>query len=66
LNEAWAMASLTPAKVIGADNAKGSLAGRYLCRTGRISLFNTGEMNPRDVPAENMRAMVKAVRTYSI
>jgi uroporphyrinogen-III decarboxylase len=29
-------------------------------------LFNTGEMNPRDVPAENMRAMVKAVRTYSI
>ena len=28
-------------------------------------LFNTGEMNPRDVPVENMRAMVKAVRTYS-
>ncbi len=25
-------------------------------------LFNTGEMNPRDVPAENMRAMVQAVR----
>jgi len=38
LNEAWTMASLTPAKVIGADNAKGSLAGRYLCRTRRISL----------------------------
>ena len=25
-------------------------------------LFNTGEMNPRDVPVENMRAMVRAVR----
>ena len=25
-NETWTMASLTPAKVIGADNAKGSLA----------------------------------------
>ena len=25
-------------------------------------LFNTGEMNPRDTPAENMRAMIAAVR----
>jgi len=25
-------------------------------------LFNTGEMNPRDVPPENMRAMIAAVR----
>jgi uroporphyrinogen-III decarboxylase len=25
-------------------------------------LFNTGEMNPRDVPVANMKAMVKAVR----
>jgi len=28
-------------------------------------LFNTGEMNPRDVPPENMRAMVEAVRRAS-
>jgi uroporphyrinogen decarboxylase len=28
-------------------------------------LFNTGEMNPRDVPTENMQALVKAVRAYS-
>ena len=27
-------------------------------------LFNTGEMNPRDVPVENMRAMVRAVREF--
>ena len=25
-------------------------------------LFNTGEMNPRDVPAENMKAMIAAAR----
>jgi len=35
----------------------GSSAGGYL--------FCTGEMNPRDVPAENMRAMVEAVRRVS-
>ncbi len=28
-------------------------------------LFNTGEMNPRDVPVENMKAMVRAVRESS-
>jgi uroporphyrinogen decarboxylase len=28
-------------------------------------LFNTGEMNPRDTPEENMRAMVAAVRETS-
>lgn len=27
-------------------------------------LFNTGEMNPRDVPVENMRAMTRAVREF--
>ncbi len=27
-------------------------------------LFNTGEMNPRDTPEENMRAMIKSVRQY--
>jgi len=26
-------------------------------------LFNTGEMNPRDVPVENMRAMIASART---
>jgi len=25
-------------------------------------LFNTGEMNPRDVPPENMKAMIRAAR----
>ncbi len=28
-------------------------------------LFNTGEMNPRDTPVENMRAMIAAVRETS-
>ena len=28
-------------------------------------LFNTGEMNPRDMPVENMRAMIAAVRQAS-
>jgi uroporphyrinogen decarboxylase len=32
----------------------GNSAGGYL--------FSTGEMNPRDTPAENMRAMIQAVR----
>jgi hypothetical protein len=25
-------------------------------------LFNTGEMNPREVPVENMKAMIAAAR----
>jgi uroporphyrinogen decarboxylase len=33
-----------------------------VCGTAGGWLFNTGEMNPRDVPAANMKAMVKAVR----
>ena len=28
-------------------------------------IFCTGEMNPRDVPPENMRAMIQAVRQAS-
>jgi uroporphyrinogen decarboxylase len=28
-------------------------------------MFNTGEMNPRDIPAENMRAMIRAARKAS-
>jgi uroporphyrinogen decarboxylase len=38
---------------------------RRLAEIGRADggyLFNTGEMNPRDVPVENMRAMVAAIR----
>jgi uroporphyrinogen decarboxylase len=34
------------------------------CRPDGGYLFCTGEMNPRDVPEENMRAMVGAVRRY--
>lgn len=36
-----------------------------LCYPGGGYLFNTGEMNPRDVPEENMRAMVAAARRAS-
>lgn len=36
-----------------------------LCYPGGGYLFNTGEMNPRDVPAENMRAIVEAARRAS-
>ena len=25
-------------------------------------MFNTGEMNPRDVPVENMKAMIQSAR----
>jgi len=32
------------------------------CAPGGGYIFNTGEMNPRDTPAENMRAMMKAAR----
>ena len=28
-------------------------------------IFNTGEMNPRDVPVENMKAMITAARAAS-
>ena len=35
-----------------------------ICRPGGGYLFCTGEMNPRDVPEENMRALVAAVRKY--
>ena len=33
-----------------------------ICKPGGGYLFNTGEMNPRDTPAENMRAMVQAAK----
>jgi uroporphyrinogen decarboxylase len=36
----------------------GASAGGYL--------VNTGEMNPRDVPAENMTAMVRAARAAEL
>jgi len=39
-----------------------------IVRIGRAQggyLFNTGEMNPRDVPLENMRAMIDAARRAS-
>jgi len=36
-----------------------------LCYSRGGYIFNTGEMNPRDVPAENMKAMVQAVRKCS-
>ncbi|NUQ62262.1 MAG: uroporphyrinogen decarboxylase family protein [Pirellulales bacterium] len=36
-----------------------------LCYPAGGYVFNTGEMNPRDVPAENMYAMVKAAREAS-
>ena len=35
------------------------------CYPGGGYLFCTGEMNPRDVPAENMRAMIASVRRCS-
>jgi len=33
-----------------------------ICKPGGGYLFNTGEMNPRDTPVENMRAMVQAAK----
>jgi uroporphyrinogen decarboxylase len=37
-----------------------------LCHPGGGYLFSTGEMNPRDTPEENMRAMIAAVRRCGI
>ena len=36
-----------------------------LCYPAGGYIFCTGEMNPRDVPEENMRAMVRAARAAS-
>jgi uroporphyrinogen decarboxylase len=36
------------------------------CYRGGGYLFCTGEMNPRDTPAENLRAMIEAVRRSSL
>jgi len=33
-----------------------------ICKPGGAYIFNTGEMNPRDVPERNMTAMVQAAR----
>ena len=33
-----------------------------VCKPGGGYLFNTGEMNPRDTPVENMQAMVRAAK----
>lgn len=35
------------------------------CKPGGGWIFNTGEMNPRDVPEENMRAMMKAAKALA-
>jgi uroporphyrinogen decarboxylase len=36
-----------------------------LCKPGGGWVFNTGEMNPREVPEENMRAMMKAAKSLA-
>ncbi|HDY65923.1 MAG TPA: hypothetical protein ENH84_06810 [Phycisphaerae bacterium] len=33
-----------------------------ICKPGGGYIFNTGEMNPRDVPVENMHAMIKTAK----
>lgn len=33
-----------------------------ICKPGGGYIFNTGEMNPRDIPEENMMAMMKAAK----
>lgn len=35
------------------------------CTPGGGYIFNTGEMNPRDIPVENMHAMIKAARKFA-
>ncbi|MCX6991844.1 MAG: hypothetical protein NT011_01750 [Kiritimatiellaeota bacterium] len=35
------------------------------CKPGGGYIFNTGEMNPRDIPEENMLAMMKAAKKLS-
>jgi len=36
-----------------------------ICKDGGGYIFNTGEMNPRDIPAENMKAMMAAAKKLS-
>ena len=35
------------------------------CKEGGGYLFNTGEMNPRDTPVENMHAMIRAAKKFA-
>jgi uroporphyrinogen-III decarboxylase len=37
-----------------------------VCKEGGGYVFATGEMNPRDVPAENMAAMMQAAKRLSV
>jgi len=36
-----------------------------ICKPGGGYIFNTGEMNPRDIPAENMLAMMQAAKAHA-
>ena len=36
-----------------------------ICKDGGGYIFNTGEMNPRDIPEENMKAMMRAAKKIS-
>jgi uroporphyrinogen decarboxylase len=35
------------------------------CKNNQGYIFNTGEMNPRDVPEENMRSMMNEARRHA-
>ena len=58
--------NLDPIEVLmrGTPELVASEAERIMttCKKGGGYCFNTGEMNPRDVPAENMHALVKTAK----
>jgi len=37
-----------------------------ICKNEGGYIFNTGEMNPRDIPVENMKALINTARKYSM
>jgi uroporphyrinogen-III decarboxylase len=58
--------NLDPIKVLmnGTSEQVAAEAERIMkaARSGGSFIFNTGEMNPRDVPEANMRAMIRAAK----
>jgi uroporphyrinogen-III decarboxylase len=63
------MGNLEPIEILMNSSAEtvGKEAERIMntAKVGGGYMFNTGEMNPRDVPETNMEAMIKTARENS-
>ena len=67
-NKVCILGNVDPIKVLLQSDAETVYEeSRKVMETGKQNggyIFNSGEMIPRDVPEENMRAMVKAGRDF--